>query len=936
VDDPRRTPWHAQDPASVRAALVTDPERGLDPPAIDARRRRFGANALPAAPRRSVAALAAAQLHSPLIYLLLGAAAIALALGQVNDAIVIAVVVSVNAAIGAYQEAGAEQALDALRSLTAQRTRVLRGGRERSLDARELVPGDILVLAAGDAVTADARLLDSRALQVAEAALTGESIPVAKQVAAVAPDAPLADRASMVYAGTFVTAGRGRAAVVATGPATEVGQLAALAEAAAPPPTPLERRVEAFGRQLMIAAAIVLGLFAAVGLARGVRLADVVMIGVSQVVGLIPEGLPVAMSVALAVGVRRMARRRAIVRRLSAVETLGATTVICSDKTGTLTRNEMTVTALWLPDLGEVSVSGAGYAPRGALRRGEVAIAADASPSLHQLLHAVALCNDASLAPPERPGAPWRAVGDPTEAALVTLAHKAGLSPDALRADGPRQAELPFDPDAKMMATQHAGASGPRVWLKGATESILALCGAPEAARRAEILAATEAMAARALRVLAVAAVDEIAIDPPRGFAPFRGRARLLGLVGQLDPPRAEVAAAIQTCVAAGVRPVMVTGDHPATAAAIADALGLPGDRALDGGALDAMTDAQLAAELDRVRVFARVHPAQKLRIVEAYQRRGEVVAMTGDGVNDAPALVRADVGVAMGGAGTDVARQAATVVITDDDFGSIVAAVEEGRVVYRNLKKAVLLLMSTSFAEVAVLFVTVLLGYPPPFAAVQILWNNLVTEGVITVNVVVSPPDGDEMRRPPIAADEPLLTAALWRRVALMTPTITGVTLAWFVLRTAAGAPFAVVQTEAFTLLAVCEWFNVLNCLSDRRSALRLDVLRGRWLVGGLVVANALQVAVIYTPALNRVFHTVPIAPAQVLAIGAAGSLVLWVEELRKLVARRRARASLGRPGRALSAPATTGRCSGRSRTPPRAAAGPAAPPPTTRSARR
>jgi len=901
VAGPESPPWHALDAHSAVARLATDLQHGLAGEAIDELRTRFGANALPAARQRSTAAVFLGQFRSPLIYLLFGAAAIALALGETTDAIVIFVVVVLNAIIGAYQEGRAEHALVALRRLSAQKARVIRAGQEEIVDARDLVPGDVLLLAAGDAVTADARLTDGAALQIAEAALTGESVPVSKTTGAVAAESSLADRTNMVYAGTHVTAGRARAVVVAIGTATEIGRIAALAEGKPPQKTPLERRVDSFGRYLMVVAVIIFALFVAVGLARGVPLAEIAMIGISQVVGLIPEGLPVAMTVALAVGVQRMARRRAIVRKLSAVETLGSTTVICSDKTGTLTRNEMTVTALWTPSAGELSVTGTGYAPDGQLLRGDAVVSLETAPDLRRLLEAVTLCNDAQVLGPDDHDTRWRIVGDPTEAALLTLAIKAGLTPGAIRAEQPRQAEIPFDSGIKMMATQHATASKTCVLLKGAAESILALCATVrvgegvtplDEVRRSETRRIIEAMASRALRVLAVAEVDDAEIDGRFGIEPFRGRATLLGLVGQIDPPRIEAATAVATCQAAGIRPVMVTGDHKGTGLAVARALGIArdGDLAVDGVELESMTDDALASQLERISVFARVHPAQKLRIVEAYQRRGDVVAMTGDGVNDAPALVRADVGVAMGITGTDVAKEAAKIVVTDDDFGSIVAAVEEGRVVYRNIKKAVLLLMSTAFAEVLVLLVAVMLGYPPPFAAVQILWNNLVTEGVITVNLIMDPPEGDEMRRPPISTTEPLLTAVMWKRIALMTPTIAGVTLAWFVVRTSTGVPFAIARTETFTLLAVCEWFNVLNCLSDRRSALRFDVLKSPWLVAGLVVGNALQVAVIYVPALNRIFHTVPIQPIEALAIGAAGSLVLWTEELRKLIVRRRA----------------------------------------------
>jgi Ca2+-transporting ATPase len=504
------------------------------------------------------------------------------------------------------------------------------------------------------------------------------------------------------------------------------------------------------------------------------------------------------------------------------------------------------------------------------------------------VLEAIALCNDATIvAPsPDEPG--WRALGDPTEAALVTAAAKGGVDAAALRARQPRRDELPFDAATRLMATVHDRDGASIVYLKGAPEAVFGLCdpGPRDAAR-----AAADAMGARALRVLAVAAI------PGGSLARLEG-ATLLGLVGQIDPPRVEVRDAVARCTAAGIRVVMITGDHKATALAIGRELGITrdGDEAIDGPELDALSDDELTARLDRLRVFARVVPAQKLRIVEAFQRRREVVAVTGDGVNDAPALVRADVGVAMGITGTEVAKEAAKIVLADDDFTTIAAAVEEGRVVHRNLKKAILLLATTSVAEVIVLLAAVALGYPPPFAAVQILWNNLVTEGVITVNLVMEPPEGDEMEGPPTPLDEPLITWALARRLVVLTTTIVAVTLGWFAWRIADGVPFEIAQTETFTLLVVCEWFNVLNCRSEWRTGLDRSVLQNPWLVGGLVVGNLLQIAVIFLPPLASVFHTVPLGLGQVVAIGAAASLVLWVEELRKLLLRRRRRARVAR----------------------------------------
>jgi magnesium-transporting ATPase (P-type) len=905
--------WHARSTEEVTADLGVDIAAGLTSAEAAARLVKDGPNALPEATPSSLLLVVARQLKSPLILLLIGAALLALAIGERIDAAVISVVVVVNALIGALQEGRAERSLAALKRLTGRFARVVRDGREVDVAAREVVCGDVLIVAAGDAIAADARVVDHATLQVAEAALTGESVPVGKAAAAVAVDAPLAERASMLFSGTYVAAGRARAVVVATGPRTEIGHIAALATSAVEPPTPLERRITRLGRIVIALAAVLFVVVLAVGRLRGVPAHDLVMVAISQLVGLVPEGLPVAMTVALAVGVQRMARRKAVVRRLAAVETLGSTTVICTDKTGTLTRNEMTVTKVVLSDGRVIDVEGTGHAPIGALRLQGRALAAGADGrvddgDVDELLRALVLCNDASLAPPESPEGPWRPLGDPTEVALVTLAMKAGLVPDELRRRQKRRAELPFDSDVRMMATQHAGRStlargdgngDDVVYVKGAPEAVLALCTRLRFAgedlelddvQHSRVRGIAEGLAARALRVLAVACVRGGRIEGDAGFLALQG-ATLLGFVGEIDPPREEVESAIARCRAAGIRPIMVTGDHKATGLAIARAIGLcgPDDEAIDGRELDSLDDASLVARLPHCSVFARVQPAQKLRIVRLLQAGGEVVAMTGDGVNDAPALVRADVGIAMGRSGTEVARDASRVVLVDDNFATIVAAVEEGRVVYRNIKKALLLLLSTSFAEVLVLLGAMALGFPPPFHAVQILWNNLVTEGVITVNLIMEPPEGDEMKRPPTPPDEPLIDRALLLRMALMVPAIVVVTLGWLIARTAAGAPAGQVQTETFTLLALCEWFNVLNCRSAVRSALSTGLLANRWLVGGLVVGNALQALVVFAPPLNHVFRTVPLGAREVVLLGAAASVVLVVEELRKLIVRRR-----------------------------------------------
>lgn len=882
--------WHATNSQGVAESLQTDLRAGLSNAEAAERLSQHGPNELPEEKHKPLWKVFAAQFASPLIYILFVASVISFAMGHASDAVVILVVVLVNAVIGAIQEGRAEHSMAALRKLSSLKVRVVRQGHENTIEARDLVLGDILLVAAGDQVGADARLLEAASLEATEAALTGESLPVQKHVDLVPEDASLGDRKNMLYSGTHLTAGRGRAVVVETGLQTEVGKIATMTAGAEDPDTPLELRLKQFGRWLVIASIILFVLVLAFGMARGIPFADIFMVAISQMVSMVPEGLPVAMTIALAVGVQRMARRGAIVRRLAAVETLGSTSIICSDKTGTLTKNEMTVTTLVLPDGRSIQASGAGYSPEGKLTLNDRQITAADDEALRRLLEAIALCNDAQLTPPDSKDNRWRAMGDPTEAALLTIAQKAGVDLDKLREQSPREAEIPFDSGTKMMATQHGGGMKKRAFFKGAPEGLLALC-APSTFNLPQMQKTAVDLAEKALRVLAVAELEDAPVDEKAGFEPFRGRLRFLGLLGQMDPPRDEMKSAVAECQAAGIRPVMVTGDHKATGLAIATALGIakPEDIAVDGTELEAMKDEDLRGKLDRVSVFARVHPAQKLRIVGAFQAQRQVVAMTGDGVNDAPALAAADVGVAMGITGTEVAKGAAKIVITDDNFATIVKAVEEGRLVYQNLKKVVLFLFATSIDEVLVLLLALLCGYPLPLAAVQILWINIVTEGTVTVNLIMEGLEGDEMRRKPTPLGEPLITPPMWRRLLLMVTTSVIAIFGFFMWRMSSGAPFALVQTETFTLVAISQWFNVLNCRSALKSSLSLDLFKNVWLVGGLVLGIVLHMFVIYSETMNRIFYTVPIPLSDFVLLFAIGSSVLWAEEIRKWLARRK-----------------------------------------------
>ena len=877
--------WHAAEPGKIVTTLETDAQAGLSGSEASERLKQHGPNELPEDRHKPLWRVFASQFASPLIYILFVAAVISFAMGHASDAVVILIVVLINALIGAVQEGRAEHSMTTLRKLSALKVRVNRDSKESIIEARDLVPGDILLLAAGDQVGADARLLEAAALEATEAELTGESLPVVKHTEAVPEDAGLGDRRNMIYSGTHLTAGRGRAVVVATGLQTEVGKIASMTTSAEQPKTPLELRLKQFGNWLVVASIVLFVLILGFGLMRGIPFVTIFMVAISQMVSMVPEGLPVAMTIALAVGMQRMARRGAIVRRLAAVETLGSTSIICSDKTGTLTKNEMTVTRLILPDGRQIEATGAGYSPEG-----ELTGDGHDDAAVRVLLEAITLCNDANLAPPEGEETRWRPLGDPTEAALLTIARKGGVKPDTLSQEWPRGAEIPFDSAEKMMATQHEHDGKCRVLFKGAPEKLLELCD-PATLDLAKLQQTSDELAAQALRVLAVAEVYDTPLDVKAGFEPWRGRLRFLGLLGQMDPPREEVKAAVVECQAAGIRPVMVTGDHKATGLAIATELGIakPGDIAVDSAELEAMSDDELRGSLDRISVFARVHPAQKLRIVQAFQSQKQVVAMTGDDVNDAPALAAADVGVAMGITGTEVAKGAAKIVITDDNFATIVKAIEEGRLVYQNLKKVVLFLFATSIDEVAILLLALLCGYPLPLAAVQILWINIVTEGAVTVNLIMEGLEGDEMRRQPTPKNEQLITGPMLQRLLLMVITSVVAVFGFFIWRQSTGVPFALVQTETFTLVAVVQWFNVLNCRSATKSSISLDVLRNRWLVGGLILGNALHILVIYNASMNRIFHTVPIPLADVALLGLIGSSVLWVEEIRKWRVRRR-----------------------------------------------
>lgn len=892
--------WHALEIEEVSKKLNSSLSHGLCEEEVNSRLKHYGTNSLPEAKRRSVLSIFLHQFLSPLIYLLLVAAGMALFIGEAKDAIVIIIVVVLNAVIGAIQEGRAEQSIAALSRLTKHKCRTLRDGKEFIIEAKFLVPGDIILLEAGDAVPADSRIFNSSALTVSEAALTGESLPTEKSERLLVSKTGLADRKNMLFAGTHIASGRSKALVVATGLNNEIGKISSMTSETERSKTKLELRVEDFGKKLIVVAIVVFILVLTMGLLRDISFSTIFMIAISQMVSLVPEGLPVAITIALAVGVRRMANKKTIVRRLSAVESLGSTTVICTDKTGTLTKNEMTVTEIYFPGSKRgISVSGVGYATKGEFKEKENKILPLESATMNKFFEASILCNDSQIK--ENANADqWSVLGDPTEGALLIMAAKAGLSIDEIRKKKPRTNEIPFDSTSQLMATQYDESGRSLIYIKGSPEAVFKKCRFIDHEGKIipmikeeidETRDITNKMADDSLRVLAIAYLYETKINPTDGFNSIPDELVLLGLLGEYDPPRLEVADSIAECLRAGIKPVMVTGDHKATGVSIAKSLGMMDSEsgALGGEELEDLTDEELAEKLSHISVFARVHPAQKLRIVKAYQRRGDVVAMTGDGVNDAPALVKANVGVAMGITGTEVAKDAAKIIITDDNFSTIISAISEGRLVYQNIQKLILFLFVTSIDEVVVLLLALALGYPPPLAAVQILWINIVSEGVLTINLIMEPLEGDEMERQPIPSSQPLVDQSMLRRMPLMTLASIISTFGWFTYRAAVGVEADLVQSETFTVLVVCQWFNVLNCRSSVNSVFKGDLLRNPWLIGGLLLGVILQLLVIYWPPLSDFFHTRTIDYEQLVWIFIVASLVLWVEEIRKLMARKK-----------------------------------------------
>jgi len=884
--------WHAIEAEEAIGALGSRPQ-GLTQGEVEARLARFGLNRLPEAPRQGPIVRFLRQFHNLLIYVLLVAAVLSLFFEHPVDAAVILGVVLINAVVGFVQEGRAEAALEAIKGMIDPKASVLREGRRLTVPAERVVPGDIVLLEAGDRVPADLRLLRTKGLKIDEAILTGESVPVDKSVQPIAADAALGDRPCMAFSGTFVVAGQGAGVVVATGSESELGRIGKLLGRVERLETPLLRQMAGFARTLT---AVILAVSAAAfffaWLVQGYPLDLSFMAVVGLAVAAIPEGLPAVMTITLAIGVQRMAQRNAIIRRLPAVETLGSVSVICSDKTGTLTKNEMTVQSVRTA-AASVRVAGSGYAPEGDFTLDGNRIDPLGDPVLEELIEAALLCNDADIRRGEKG---WIVDGDPMEGALVTLALKAGLDPAALRRDVPRRDEIPFDSRHRYMATLHAAPDGTRsVFVKGAPERILEMCRAerrPEGERSLDPAfwqAAAEELAGHGQRVLAIATADAPADSEPLGPRHVEGRCVLLGLVGLIDPPREEAIAAVAQCHTAGIRVVMITGDHAVTAKEIARQLGIAREPlVVTGNELDALDSEAFRRAAREVHVFARTTPEHKLRLVEALQADGRIVAMTGDGVNDAPALKRADVGVAMGIKGTEAAKEAAQMVLADDNFASIVAAVREGRTVYDNLMKVIGWTLPTNGGEALTIVAALALGLALPVTPVQILWINMVTAVALGLTLAFEPTEPGTMRRPPRRPDQPILSGELgWRIVFVSVLFVCGafVMFAWVKSK---GAPVEEARTVVVNTIVVMEIFYLFSVRYVHGTSLTLQgVLGTPAVLIGVATTGLAQLGFTYLPWMQTLFDSRPLDLGEGLAVIAIGVALLTVCELEKRIRR-------------------------------------------------
>ena len=880
--------WHTLSVATAFSELKSGRE-GLSGTEAERRLAEYGPNELKAGHVVSPWKLLLAQFKNVLIIILLIATVLSGFLGHAVEAIAIAVIVLFAVVLGFVQEYRAERAIEVLRQMAAPTATVIRDGQETKIPARDLVPGDVILLHPGDKVPADARLIEAVNLKVDEASLTGESVAVEKQVEPLeAPDLGVGDRLNMAFSGTAATYGRGRALVVATGMATEFGRIAQMLQTVETGKTPLQQNLDRTGYLLARAALVVVALIVALGLFRGQPFIEMFLFGIALAVAVVPEALPAVVTISLAIGVQRMVKRNALVRRLPAVETLGSVTVICSDKTGTLTKDEMTVRRLFVD--GEVwEVSGTGYEPKGEFSRN--GSAAQPTEPLRELLRGAALASDARIHYDSAVGR-WELNGDPTEGALLAAAAKAGLEKAALDREFPRVNEIPFTSETKRMTTLHAGPATVTAYSKGAPEMILESCqtyrseqgeDAPlDNEAREAILAAAQQMAGEALRVLAVAAKGNASVETAEQGMKF------LGLIGMIDPPRPEVATAVQKCSDAGIRVVMITGDHPITAEAVARELGiLRSGRVLTGAKLEAVSDEALARDVEEISVYARVSPAHKLRIVSALQKKGHIVAMTGDGVNDAPALRKADIGSAMGITGTDVTKEAAAMILTDDNFASIVAAVEEGRGIFENIKKYLMYLLSSNVGEIGLMAGASVLGLPLPLSAVQILYVNLATAGLPALALSVDPPEEGLMSRRPRNPRSGIFSRSVLALIGAGGLWSMLVNLSLFSWALNSGLEIGEAMAITFVSLVLIQFSKAYSFRSDSRSVTHRP-FANKWLNLAIVWELILLALIVSVPLLQGPFGTHTLAPSLWLVLIALALTVTPVLELAKWFHRR------------------------------------------------